>query len=257
MVDEKVCCHSNSQVVSDGIIDLRWYKLFVKLLILLLFVLISTLTGDVDAKGYYRSDGTYVPVATFAGDVDVKGYYRSDGTYVPVATLTGNIDAKGYYRSDGIYVPVITLTGDVDVKGYYRSDDTYVQPHYKSTPDGNPYNNYSYPDNIDPYTGNPNTYLHRYYFKEFDRDNDLKDSSQRQIYSLQQQIKLLEMKLKLNKLKEKQFSSPTTTSRYTPSTKNKGYDEFEKEKDFMNRQFFTVRKVILGLLIVMVAVSSN
>ena len=154
MVDEKVCCHSNSQVVSDGIIDLRWYKLFVKLLILLLFVLISTLTGD------------------------------------------------------------------VDVKGYYRSDDTYVQPHYKSTPDGNPYNNYSYPDNIDPYTGNPNTYLHRYYFKEFDRDNDLKDSYQRQIDSLQQQIKLLEMKLKLNKLKEKQFSSPTTTSRYTPSTKN-------------------------------------
>ena len=83
----------------------------------------------------------------------------------------------------------------------------------------------------------------------------MKDSSQRQIDSLQQQIKLLE--LKLNKLKEKQFSSPTTTSRYTPSTKNKGYDEFEKEKDFMNRQFFTVRKVILGLLIVMVAVSSN
>ena len=72
MVDEKVCCHSNSQVVSDGIIDLRWYKLFVKLLILLLFVLISTLTGDVDAKGYYRSDGTYVPVATFAGDVDLS-----------------------------------------------------------------------------------------------------------------------------------------------------------------------------------------
>ena len=85
----------------------------------------------------------------------------------------------------------------------------------------------------------------------------MKDSYQRQIDSLQQQIKLLEMKLKLNKLKEKQFSSPTTTSRYTPSTKNKGYDEFEKEKDFMNRQFFTVRTVILGVLIVMVAVSSN
>ena len=80
----------------------------------------------------------------------------------------------------------------------------------------------------------------------------MKDSSQRQIDSLQQQIKLLEMKLK-----KKQSSSPTTTSRYTPSTKNKGYDEFEKEKDFMNRQFFTVRKVILGVLIVMVAVSSN
>ena len=226
MVDEKVCCHSNSQVVSDGIIDFRWYKLLVKLLILLLSVLLSTLTGDVDAKGYYRSDGTYVPVAT----------------------LTGGVDVKGYYRSDGKYVPVVTFAGDVDAKGYYRSDDTYVQPHYRSTPDGNPDNNYSYPNNIDPDTGNPDTYLNRYYFK----DSDLKDSSQRQIDSLQQQIKLLEIKLK-----EKQFKSPTTTSRYTPSTKNKGYEEFEKEKDFMNREFFTVRKVIWGLLIVMVVVSSN
>ena len=205
VVDEKVCGHSNSQVVSDGIIDFRWYKLFVKLLILLLFVLLlSTLTGGVDTKGYYHRDGTYVPVAT--------------------------------------------LTGDADVKGYYRSDDTYVQPHYRSTPDGNPYNNYSYPDNIDPYTGNPDTHLNRYYFKDF----DLKDSYQRQIDSLQQQIKLLEMKLK-----RKQFKSPTTTSRYTPSTKNKGYDEFEKEKDFMNREFFTVTNVIWGVLIVIVIVLSN
>ena len=205
VVDEKVCGHSNSQVESDGIIDFRWYKLFVKLLILLLFVLLlSTLTGGVDTKGYYHSDGTYVPVAT--------------------------------------------LTGDADVKGYYRSDDTYVQPHYRSTPDGNPYNNYSYPDNIDPYTGNPDTHLNRYYFKDF----DLKDSYQRQIDSLQQQIKLLEMKLK-----RKQFKSPTTTSRYTPSTKNKGYEEFEKEKYFMNREFFTVTNVIWGVLIVIVIVSSN
>ena len=213
-----------------------------------MFVPLSTWTGDVDAKGYYRSDGTYVPVATFAGDVEVKGYYRSDGTYVPIATLTRDVDAKGYYRSDGTYVPVVTFAGDVDAKGYYRSDDTYVQPHYRSTPDGNPYNNYSYPDNIDPYTGNPDTHLNRYYFKDF----DLKDSYQRQIDSLQQQIKLLEMKLK-----RKQFKSPTTTSRYTPSTKNKGYDEFEKEKDFMNREFFTVTNVIWGVLIVIVIVSSN
>ena len=170
-----------------------------------------------------------------------------------LSTLTGGVDTKGYYHSDGTYVPVATLTGDADVKGYYRSDDTYVQPHYRSTPDGNPYNNYSYPDNIDPYTGNPDTHLNRYYYMDF----DLKDSYQRQIDSLQQQIKLLEIKLKLNKLQEKQFKSPTTTSRYTPSTKNKGYDEFEKEKDFMNRQFFTVRKVILGVLIVIVVVSSN
>lgn len=56
---------------------------------------------------------------------------------------------------------------DQYIEGYYRSDGTYVQPHWRSDPDGNPYNNYSYPGNINPYTGkrgtgNPDTYLDRY-----------------------------------------------------------------------------------------------
>lgn len=56
----------------------------------------------------------------------------------------------------------------VKVRGYYRKDGTYVQPHYRSNPDGNPYNNWSYPGNTNPYTGktatgNPNTYLENYY----------------------------------------------------------------------------------------------
>lgn len=59
----------------------------------------------------------------------------------------------------------------VRVSGYYRKNGTYVQPHYRSNPDGNPYNNYSYPGNTNPYTGkvaggNPDTYLKNYY------DND-------------------------------------------------------------------------------------
>jgi len=54
------------------------------------------------------------------------------------------------------------------VSGYYRKDGTYVQPHYRTNPDRNPYNNYSYPGNYNPNTGgttpgNPNTYLNRYY----------------------------------------------------------------------------------------------
>jgi hypothetical protein len=32
---------------------------------------------------------------------------------------------------------------DVQVRGYTRSDGTYVQPHVRTNPDGNPYNNYS------------------------------------------------------------------------------------------------------------------
>lgn len=31
---------------------------------------------------------------------------------------------------------------DVHVNGYTRSNGTYVSPHYRSAPDGNPYNNY-------------------------------------------------------------------------------------------------------------------
>lgn len=56
----------------------------------------------------------------------------------------------------------------VSVRGYYRRDGTYVAPHYRSNPDGNPYNNWSYPGNTNPYTGktaggDPDTYLQNYY----------------------------------------------------------------------------------------------
>ena len=56
----------------------------------------------------------------------------------------------------------------VHVNGYYRKNGTYVQPHMRSSPDNNPYNNYSYPGNVNPYTGktatgNESTYLNNYY----------------------------------------------------------------------------------------------
>jgi hypothetical protein len=46
---------------------------------------------------------------------------------------------------------------DVYVRGYYRSNGTYVQPHYRSNPDGNPYNNWSTYPNVNPYTGTMGT----------------------------------------------------------------------------------------------------
>jgi len=62
----------------------------------------------------------------------------------------------------------IDLSAQVSVKGYYRKDGTYVRPHTRSSPDGNPYNNYSFPGNYNPNsgkisTGNPETYLKNYY----------------------------------------------------------------------------------------------
>lgn len=58
----------------------------------------------------------------------------------------------------------------VYVNGYYRSNGTYVHGYERTAPDGNPYNNYSYPGNYNPNTGeitggNPDTYLNNYYNK--------------------------------------------------------------------------------------------
>lgn len=46
-----------------------------------------------------------------------------------------------------------TVSADTYVNGYRRSDGTYVQPHHRSDPDGNPYNNYSHRGSVNPYTG--------------------------------------------------------------------------------------------------------
>lgn len=56
----------------------------------------------------------------------------------------------------------------VSVSGYYKSNGTYVQSYERTAPDGDPYNNYSYPGNYNPNTGNitggnPDTYLSHYY----------------------------------------------------------------------------------------------
>ena len=56
----------------------------------------------------------------------------------------------------GIIISVVCQAkggGHVSVRGYVKKDGTYVQPHYRSDPDGNPYNNYSSKGNINPYTG--------------------------------------------------------------------------------------------------------
>ncbi len=51
-----------------------------------------------------------------------------------------------------VLLPAIAAA-QVYVNPYVRRDGTEVQGHYRSAPDGNPYNNYSYPGNTNPYTG--------------------------------------------------------------------------------------------------------
>ncbi len=52
-----------------------------------------------------------------------------------------------------VLVTTSVANADVRVRGYYRRNGTYVQPHYRSNPDGNPYNNWSTYPNINPHTG--------------------------------------------------------------------------------------------------------
>jgi len=62
---------------------------------------------------------------------------------------------------------MLAVQADVWVKGYYKKDGTYVKGHWRSSPDSDPTNNFSYPGNVNPYTGkvapgNPETYLKNY-----------------------------------------------------------------------------------------------
>ncbi|MDR2119393.1 MAG: hypothetical protein LBP64_00780 [Tannerella sp.] len=49
------------------------------------------------------------------------------------------------------------LVAQVYVEGYYRKDGTYVRPHYRSSPNGSVYDNYSTKGNVNPYTGKKGT----------------------------------------------------------------------------------------------------
>ncbi len=56
-----------------------------------------------------------------------------------------------------LVVVAAAVMAQVRVRGYVRRDGTYVQPHYRSNPDGNFYNNWSTKGNVNPYTGEPGT----------------------------------------------------------------------------------------------------
>jgi hypothetical protein len=51
------------------------------------------------------------------------------------------------------------IEAQVRVRGYFRKNGTYVAPHYRSSPDGVFYNNWSTKGNINPYTGKSGTRL--------------------------------------------------------------------------------------------------
>lgn len=60
-----------------------------------------------------------------------------------------------------VFIAVFAISGpaiaDEYVNGYVRQNGTYVPGHYRSSNDGNRYNNYSTQGNTNPYTGQQGT----------------------------------------------------------------------------------------------------
>lgn len=68
-----------------------------------------------------------------------------------------------------VFFPAITIAGGpVRVNGYYKKNGTYVEPHYRSSPNSTPLDNWSTKGNSNPYTGeegekNPSGATNNYY----------------------------------------------------------------------------------------------
>ncbi len=142
---------------------------YMKTVILIFAILFSVIAeGQVHVKGYYRSNGTYVaPHTRSSPNSSPYDNYSYPGNTNPYTgkTATGNPDTyiKNLYNNNST-----PSSSDVWVDGYYRSDGTYVTGHWRSAPNGNPYDNFSFRGNTNPYTGktatgNPDTYLKNYY----------------------------------------------------------------------------------------------
>lgn len=140
-----------------------------KTLILFLAILFSlSVEGQVHVKGYTKSNGTYVaPYTRSSPNSSPYDNYSFPGNTNPYTgkTATGNPDTyiNNLYNNNST-----PSKSDVWVDGYYRSDGTYIIGHYRSAPNGNPYDNFSFPGNTNPYTGktatgSPDTYLKNYY----------------------------------------------------------------------------------------------
>jgi uncharacterized protein YgiM (DUF1202 family) len=140
-----------------------------KTVILFLAILFSlTVEGQVHVKGYTKTNGTYVaPHTRSSPNSSPYDNYSYPGNTNPYTgkTATGNPDTyiNNLYNNNST-----PSTSDVWVDGYYKSDGTYVTGHYRSAPNGNPYDNFSFPGNTNPYTGktatgNPDPYLKNLY----------------------------------------------------------------------------------------------
>ena len=59
-----------------------------------------------------------------------------------------------------LLIASLPAAAQVQVDGHFRRDGTYVQPHVRSAPDNQRYNNYNAQWNVNPYSGERGTQRH-------------------------------------------------------------------------------------------------
>ena len=140
---------------------------------LLLIVLLGALIiqAQVQVRGYTRKNGTYVaPHVRSSPNSTRTDNYSYPGNTNPYTGKIATGDASNTIKQK---------SSDVWVNGYYRKDGTYVSGYWRSAPDGDPTNNFSYPGNTNPYTGKTAT---------GDVDTYLKNNSERSYYIISKSI---------------------------------------------------------------------
>lgn len=93
-------------------------------------------------RGHYRS----------SPDGNPYNNYSFPGNYNPNTGEVSSGSAESYLRNYYDRTPR-PKGSPVWVDGYQREDGTHVEGHWRTAPDGDPTNNYSYPGNYNPNTG--------------------------------------------------------------------------------------------------------
>lgn len=81
---------------------------------------------------------------------------------IDVGGITRHFPTMGGYMKKTVFlgfllVAASAFAADVYVQPHVTSNGTYVPGHYRTSPDSNPYNNYSTQGNYNPYTGQQGT----------------------------------------------------------------------------------------------------
>jgi len=141
--------------------------------IIILFAILFSLSGagQVHVNGYYRSNGTYVaPYTRSSPNSSPYDNYSFPGNTNPYTGKTATGNPNTYIKN--LYNNKYTSSSSVIwVDGYYQTDGTWINGYYRSAPNGNPYDNFSSPNNTNSYKEKAENGIPETYSKNFNNNS--------------------------------------------------------------------------------------